>query len=138
DLGATTDKRARTQATRIQAYGHHLAPLRASLPEAARIARQASLESQQRFADGLNQRLPELVARNELRIGEMRATLEQQLQALQQDNAAKLEKMRETVDEKLQSTLTTRLDSSFKLVSERLEQVQRGLGEMQQPATGVG
>jgi len=46
--------------------------------------------------------------------------------------------MRETVDEKLQSTLTTRLDSSFKLVSERLEQVQRGLGEMQQLATGVG
>src|SRR5690606_9979791 len=46
--------------------------------------------------------------------------------------------MRETVDEKLQSTLNTRLDSSFKLVSERLEQVQRGLGEMQQLATGVG
>src|SRR5690606_36699563 len=71
-------------------------------------------------------------------IGEMRTTLEQQLRALQEDNASKLEKMRETVDEKLQSTLTTRLDSSFKLVSERLEQVQRGLGEMQQLATGVG
>src|SRR5690606_11118925 len=69
---------------------------------------------------------------------EMRETLESQLRALQADNAAKLEKMRETVDEKLQSTLTTRLDSSFKLVSERLEQVQRGLGEMQELATGVG
>jgi len=57
---------------------------------------------------------------------------------LQGDNAAKLELMRQTVDEKLQSTLNTRLDSSFKLVSERLEQVQRGLGEMQQLATGVG
>ena len=67
----------------------------------------------------------------------MRATLEQQLRNLQADNALKLEKMRETVDEKLHSTLTTRLDSSFKLVSERLEQVQRGLGEMQQLATGV-
>src|SRR5690606_4765492 len=86
----------------------------------------------------LGQRLAELTQRNEQRIGEMRETLESQLRALQADNAAKLEKMRETVDEKLQSTLATRLDSSFKLVSERLEQVQRGLGEMQQLATGVG
>jgi Uncharacterized protein conserved in bacteria len=138
ELRAQLDLFGRQQDTRIQAFGEQLAALRASLTEDARIARQESLESQQRFAEGLNQRLQELVARNELRIGEMRATLEQQLQALQQDNAAKLEKMRETVDEKLQSTLTTRLDSSFKLVSERLEQVQRGLGEMQQLATGVG
>ena len=68
----------------------------------------------------------------------MRATLEEQLRALQNDNAQKLEQMRHTVDEKLQSTLETRLGNSFKLVSERLEQVQRGLGEMQQLATGVG
>jgi len=82
--------------------------------------------------------LSELTERNEQRIGEMRATLEQQLHRLQQDNTAKLEQMRQAVDEKLQSTLNTRLDASFKLVSERLEQVQRGLGEMQQLATGVG
>jgi len=68
----------------------------------------------------------------------MRTTLEEQLRALQSDNAQKLEQMRVTVDEKLQSTLETRLGQSFKLVSERLEQVQRGLGEMQQLATGVG
>ncbi|HJS34339.1 MAG TPA: DNA recombination protein RmuC, partial [Pseudoxanthomonas sp.] len=54
------------------------------------------------------------------------------------DNAQKLEQMRATVDEKLQATLTQRLDASFSLVSERLEAVQRGLGEMQQLATGVG
>ncbi len=116
----------------------HMAALREGLAEETRKTRQESGESQQRFAEGLNQRLAELTQRNEQRIGEMRTTLEQQLRALQQDNAAKLEKMRETVDEKLQSTLTSRLDSSFKLVSERLEQVQRGLGEMQQLATGVG
>ena len=138
ELRAQLDLFGRQQDTRIQAFGEQLAALRASLTEDARVTRQESLESQQRFAEGLNQRLQELTARNEQRIGEMRATLEQQLRALQQDNAAKLEKMRETVDEKLQSTLTTRLDSSFKLVSERLEQVQRGLGEMQQLATGVG
>jgi DNA anti-recombination protein RmuC len=66
------------------------------------------------------------------------AELEEQLRALQNDNAQKLEQMRHTVDEKLQSTLETRLGQSFTLVSERLEQVQRGLGEMQQLATGVG
>src|SRR5690606_9111104 len=84
------------------------------------------------------QRLNELTQRNELRIGEMRATLEQKLRELQTDNAAKLEQMRATVDEKLQTTLETRLGESFRLVSERLEQVQRGLGEMQQLANGVG
>ncbi|MDN5924637.1 MAG: DNA recombination protein RmuC, partial [Xanthomonadales bacterium] len=65
-------------------------------------------------------------------------TLEAQLKALQSDNAAQLEKMRATVDEKLQATLETRLGQSFKQVSERLEAVQRGLGEMQALATGVG
>src|SRR5690606_31458999 len=138
DVRGQLDLFGRQQDTRIQAFGEQLAALRASLGEDARVARHEAVESQQRFAEGLNQRLLELTARNEQRIGEMRATLEQQLRTLQQDNAAKLEKMRETVDEKLQSTLTTRLDSSFKLVSERLEQVQRGLGEMQQLATGVG
>src|SRR3546814_8364347 len=68
----------------------------------------------------------------------MRTTLESQLQKLQADNASKLEQMRATVDEKLQSTLNTRLDASFKLVSERLEAVHRGLGEMQQLGVGVG
>ncbi|NYZ61414.1 DNA recombination protein RmuC [Luteimonas deserti] len=112
--------------------------LRAALGEDARKARMEGADQQQRFADALGARLTELTQRNEQRIGEMRATLEQQLQRLQTDNAAKLEQMRETVDEKLQSTLEARLGASFKLVSERLEQVQRGLGEMQQLATGVG
>ncbi|MEQ4575437.1 MAG: DNA recombination protein RmuC [Gammaproteobacteria bacterium] len=140
---------ARHQEVRLDAFARSLADLstrtdarldqlRETLTEDARRGRQEAGESQQRFAGSLDQRLLELTQRNELRIGEMRATLEQQLQALQNDNAAKLEQMRATVDEKLQSTLNQRLDSSFKLVSERLEQVQRGLGEMQQLATGVG
>ncbi|TDK23753.1 DNA recombination protein RmuC [Luteimonas aestuarii] len=112
--------------------------LRETLGEDARKARTEAAEGQQRFEAALGQRLAELTQRNEQRIGEMRATLEQQLQKLQADNAQKLEQMRATVDEKLQSTLETRLGQSFKLVSERLEQVQRGLGEMQQLATGVG
>ena len=116
----------------------HLAALRQTLVDDARKGRDEAAQSQQRLTDSLGLRLQELTQRNEQRIAEMRTTLEQQLRALQSDNAQKLEQMRVTVDEKLQATLATRLDGSFKLVSERLEQVQRGLGEMQQLATGVG
>lgn len=112
--------------------------LREALGEDARKARSEGADTQQRLGESLGQRLAELTQRNEQRIGELRATLESQLKSLQADNAEKLEQMRATVDEKLQSTLNTRLDASFKIVSERLEQVQRGLGEMQQLATGVG
>ncbi|HEX4879926.1 MAG TPA: DNA recombination protein RmuC [Limnobacter sp.] len=69
---------------------------------------------------------------------QIRLSLEQKLQQIQEDNASKLEQMRKTVDEKLQSTLEHRLGESFKQVSDRLEQVYKGLGEMQQLATGVG
>ncbi|MEN5059494.1 DNA recombination protein RmuC [Luteimonas sp. TWI1416] len=145
-VAARTDQRldeftVRTDA-RLDAFtrttDERLDVLRAALGEDARKARTEGADQQQRFADALGARLNELTQRNEQRIGEMRATLEQQLRALQADNAAKLEQMRATVDEKLQTTLEARLGASFKLVSERLEQVQRGLGEMQQLATGVG
>ena len=69
---------------------------------------------------------------------ETRDTLEQRLERLQQDNSAKLEQMRQTVDEKLHATLESRLSESFRQVSERLEQVHKGLGEMQSLAAGVG
>jgi DNA anti-recombination protein RmuC len=65
-------------------------------------------------------------------------TVEGRLTAIQADNASKLEEMRRTVDEKLHATLEQRLGESFKLVSDRLEQVHRGLGEMQTLAAGVG
>ncbi|MGN6224279.1 DNA recombination protein RmuC [Pseudoxanthomonas sp.] len=140
---------SRQQEIRIEGFGRSLADLstrtdqrldilREALSEDARKGRLEAAESQQRFADTLGQRLAELTQRNELRIGEMRTTLEARLKELQADNTAKLEQMRQTVDEKLQTTLEARLGASFKLVSERLEQVQRGLGEMQQLATGVG
>ena len=140
---------SRAQEARIDGFARNLADLstrtdqrldvlRDTLTEDARKGRLESSESQQRFADTLGQRLNELTQRNEQRIGEMRATLEDRLKELQADNAQKLEQMRATVDEKLQATLTQRLDASFSLVSERLEAVQRGLGEMQTLAAGVG
>jgi DNA recombination protein RmuC len=72
------------------------------------------------------------------KLEKIRETVESKLQMLQEDNSQKLEKMRETVDEKLHKTLEHRLGESFKIVSESLEKVQKGLGEMQALATGVG
>lgn len=91
-----------------------------------------------RFADMLNQSLSTLTESNAQRMLEVRATLEAKIKDLQVDNAARLEEMRKTVDEKLHATLETRLTESFRQVSERLEKVHQGLGEMQQLAIGVG
>jgi len=82
--------------------------------------------------------LRELTASNEGRLDKLRDGVDARLKMMQEDNARKLEQMRATVDEKLHDTLEKRLGESFKLVSERLELVQRGLGEMQSLATGVG
>ena len=100
------------------------------------IADMAGLQKQQldRFATNLTT----LTDAQQKKGDELRATLEAKLAQLQSDNAAKLEEMRRTVDEKLQGTLEKRLGESFKLVSERLEQVHKGLGEMQTLASGVG
>ena len=90
------------------------------------------------FTDRTQGRLDRLNETTEKRLETIRGTLEARLQDLQKDNAAKLEQMRHTVDEKLQSTLEARLGESFRLVSERLEAVHRGLGDMQNLAAGVG
>ncbi|MCC7191166.1 MAG: DNA recombination protein RmuC [Phycisphaeraceae bacterium] len=93
---------------------------------------------QQQQFDAFSQRLSNLIQSNEQKLEAVRQTVEQKLAALQEDNAKKLEAMRQTVDEKLQGTLEKRLGESFKTVGEHLEKVQRGLGEMQVLATGVG
>jgi DNA recombination protein RmuC len=79
-----------------------------------------------------------LTQANEQKLEKVRETVEARLTALQTDNSAKLEAMRQTVDEKLHATLEQRLGESFKIVSERLELVHKGLGEMQSLAHGVG
>jgi len=88
--------------------------------------------------DSFSKQLVAMARLNEEKIEAMRQTMETQLRALQEDNTKKLEQMRATVDEKLQSTLEKRLGESFKQVSERLEQVYKGLGEMRALASGVG
>ncbi|HEX7624181.1 MAG TPA: DNA recombination protein RmuC, partial [Anaeromyxobacteraceae bacterium] len=79
-----------------------------------------------------------LSAANEARLEALRGVVDARLRGLQEESARRLEEMRLTVDEKLQGTLEKRLGDSFRLVSERLEAVQRGLGEMQTLANGVG
>jgi DNA recombination protein RmuC len=93
---------------------------------------------QQKQLQGFGELLTKLTQSNDERLEKVRATVEQKLEALRTDNTAKLEQMRATVDEKLQATLEQRLGESFKIVSDRLEQVHRGLGEMQTLAVGVG
>ena len=110
----------RIQNTQIDAFGQQLALLQKTL------------------SDTLVMQLQSVSDSNARRMGEVRETLEKQLAQLQATNSAKLDEMRKTVDEKLQTTLETRLGESFKQVADRLEQVHKGLGEMQTLAQGVG
>ena len=105
---------------------------------ALRRQAEASAQSLQRFGDAQGEQLRLLSDTNERRLGEVRSAVEAGLTALQQGNELKLEQMRATVDEKLHATLEQRLGESFKQVAERLEQVHRGLGEMQLLARDVG
>jgi len=148
-LGEQLGGMSQQQAERIDGFGQRLnlltertdtglQALAQRLAEDARKSREETTLALNHFGEQQQQRFAALSAEHEKRMGEVRATLEAKLGAIQQDNAAKLEQMRATVDEKLQSTLETRLGQSFQLVSERLEAVQRGLGEMQNLAIGVG
>jgi DNA recombination protein RmuC len=96
----------------------------------------ASVQNNQ--IDAFSRQLAEMVAANERRFEVLRQAVEGRLEAIRNDNAAQLERMRVTVDEKLHATLEQRLGESFKLVSDRLEAVHKGLGEMQSLAAGVG
>jgi DNA recombination protein RmuC len=104
----------------------------------SRALREELASSLQRFATQNDQRSEALRASLTAQLETIRGVVDQRLYSLQADNSAKLDQMRQTVDEKLQATLETRLGESFRLVSERLEQVHKGLGEMQNLASGVG
>ncbi|MEY4911339.1 MAG: hypothetical protein RL761_1002 [Pseudomonadota bacterium] len=108
--------------------------LRREITESSRGGRQELTQSLGIF----QQQLQGLSESNARRMNEVRDTLEKQLMQLQTTNSAKLDEMRATVDEKLQNTLQARLGESFKQVADRLEQVHKGLGEMQTLAQGVG
>lgn len=98
----------------------------------------ALTEAQNKNFQGFAEKLGEVIEKNDGKMEKVRETIEKRLESIQKDNGEKLEKMRETVDEKLHATLEKRLGESFKQVSDRLDQVHKGLGEMQTLATGVG
>ncbi|NLI31755.1 MAG: DNA recombination protein RmuC, partial [Deltaproteobacteria bacterium] len=102
----------------------------------SRIAEIAGLQHDQ--LDSFSKQLSDLTQSNEQKMEAIRTTVDARLRQIQDDNATQLDQMRATVDEKLQGTLEKRLGESFKQVSERLEQVHKGLGEMQTLAAGVG
>jgi DNA recombination protein RmuC len=122
--------------------------LRLGREETARAARELREEVAKGFSDsgvaqasqldGVTLQLKGLTDSNEQRLDRLRTALDTQLKQLQEGNEKKLDEMRKTVDEKLQGTLEKRLGESFKLVSERLEAVHQGLGDMKNLAAGVG
>ena len=129
---------ARSQNEQIDAFRVQLAQLQQSLAQQAATGREAQDAAAARTTTVLTEQLQALAQRNEAGLAETRRTVEARLQSIQQDNEKKLEQMRATVDEKLHATLEQRLGESFKQVAERLEQVYRGLGEMQTLARDVG
>lgn len=135
---ATRQELAATLAQYHAASVQQLDSMRHQIQLAAIAGREEQAGTLKRFGDTMTHSLTGLTDSNAQRLLEVRATLETRIGALQQDNAARLEDMRKTVDEKLHATLETRLTESFRQVSERLEKVHQGLGEMQQLAIGVG
>ncbi len=140
---------ARTQNEQIDSFRVQLASLQQqlvqslqsssqSLAQAMAQSREAQDVALRRFAQDLAAQLLQMAQRQEQLLSDIRKAVEDRLTLLQQGNEHKLEQMRATVDEKLQSTLESRLNQSFKQVADRLEQVYKGLGEMQTLAQGVG
>lgn len=139
-----------------RAFRDELARLREEMGQGSRDGRQEQGNSLRAFGESLLKRMTDiagfqknqldtfaaqlttLTQLNEQKLNMLRETVEGQLKSLQEDNGAKLEQMRAVVDEKLHATLEKRLGESFKLVSDRLEMVHKGLGEMQTLAVGVG
>ena len=106
--------------------------------KAAKENRSELKDSLNAINDRLSRNITEQTDKTENRLEKMRETIETKLREIQTENDKKLEEMRKTVDEKLQETLKSRIGESFKMVSDQLEMVYKGLGDMQKLATGVG
>jgi DNA recombination protein RmuC len=129
----------RTQVATMQQFMHQsLQASQQAQAQQAQATREAQDTALARFGESLGTRLQSLAEGNERKLAEVRQAVEQRLAQLQDGNEKKLEQMRATVDEKLHATLEQRLGESFKQVADRLEQVHKGLGEMQGLARDVG
>lgn len=148
-LAAQISAAASVQHTRFDAFTaqlqqfsnanlQQLEKMRLSANDQEKQSREEQTAALARFSESARVDLATLTESNAQRMAEIRNTLETKIRDLQTDNGLRLEQMRKTVDEKLHATLEHRLGESFKLVSDRLEKVHQGLGEMQQLALGVG
>ena len=142
DVARTQNEQIDSFRTQLAATAQNQGDTLGRLAEQQSLALGGSAEQQalalKRFADTLTDQLRALAQSNDQRMTEVRQTVEQRLTAIQLDNEKKLEQMRATVDEKLHATLEARLGESFKQVADRLDQVHKGLGEMQLLAKDVG
>ena len=138
DLKLDLSQARAEQATAAQAARQEQAASLSAHAQATGQQLAAMAGSQNEALKHFGERIGQLTQANDQRLDAVRATIEQRLELLRSDNASKLEAMRATVDEKLQATLEQRLGQTFKQVSDRLDQVHRGLGEMQTLAAGVG
>lgn len=136
---------AEAQARFLSELMEQIQILRSQLDASARASRREMAESQSAFENKLRADTASLTELHrsqfqELREEQRRAQHAQTetLEKIRQENAVRLEEMRRTVDEKLQQTVEKRFDSSFRVINDQLEQVHKGLGEMQQLAAGVG
>ncbi|MEO5696662.1 MAG: DNA recombination protein RmuC [Burkholderiaceae bacterium] len=129
---------ARTQNEQIDSFRTQLAATQQHQADTLGRSGEQQATSLTRFSETLTGQLRALSESNDQRMTEVRTSVENKLAAIQADNEKKLEQMRATVDEKLHATLELRLGESFKQVADRLEQVHRGLGEMQLLAKDVG
>lgn len=118
--------------------GQEIEKVRHGLSQTAQQSREELATSLRNVSESLEASTAKLIATQKVQMDEIRSAMEGRLNVLNADNEKRLEQMRQTVDEKLQGTLEARLGESFRQVSERLEQVHKGLGEMQTLASGVG
>lgn len=125
------------QGSKAEDLNKKLEKIERNLREESAQNREESGRNSKELREEILNQLVKITNINEAKLDKMRGTIEERLKSLQDDNSQKLEKMRETVDERLHATLEKRLGESFKLVSDRLELVHKGLGEMQVLATGV-
>jgi DNA recombination protein RmuC len=137
-IAKTMKEMAEAEKNQLDAFSNQIVALTKTSGEKLDSIRTESFTSAKQLREEVLTVINKLSVSNENKLEAVRQTVEVKLKSIQDDNAKQLEQMRQTVDEKLQSTLDKRLSDSFKQVSERLEQVHKGLGEMQTLATGVG
>ncbi len=133
-MGQISDRQNATLGQISERQNASLREMSAAMSERQQLL-QSGIEAQQK---NLAQSFQNFMMQNNQNFENIRATMEQRLLAMTQQNEKKLEEMRNTVDQKLQKTLDEKLNRSFSLVSQRVEQVYKGLGEMQTLAVGVG